>query len=202
MYILSFNTSSNKASVSISKKDQIIFAKKSHKENSQAEELVLMIEESLKACSLEYSDLNYIGVCNGPGSFTGIRIGLSVAKAMNLSLKKLSKNFLAAITVTNFELINYRAREQYKKYDYVVSLVDAARGEFYVQVFDRAGNKLDFCTIFKLDFFTYISQFPGLKIISGSGLKDLYPEIYPDKNFILLPRFPYPDSRFICKIAY
>ena len=63
----------------------------------QAERLMSFLNELLKCASLDWSDVSRIGVCTGPGNFTGIRIAVSAARGLALGLK------IPAIGISSFE---------------------------------------------------------------------------------------------------
>lgn len=198
MYILGFDTSNAYTSVAITYNNDILYAKKDLLANTQAERLIIMIEEALKSTQLNYQKLNYVAVSSGPGSFTGIRIGLAAAKGISLAASNIN-----TACVNNFQLINFRIREQYMNFDYAIAAVNANRGELFIQVFTKKGEYqpptlLSFAKVQEL-----IADLKGVKVLAGSGwyhLFDATKEITND--LILLPRFAYPDARFVCKVAH
>lgn len=100
-------------------------------ENSQqAEKLFYLIEKSLEEAKLTLNEIDLISATNGPGSFTGVRIGLAAA----LGLKMASKaNFIA---VSNLQVAAFHARNLSS--DKKIAVVqDARKEEVYYQVFDQ-----------------------------------------------------------------
>lgn len=92
-----------------------------------AERLMPMIDECLNAASLGYENISGITVTNGPGSFTGVRVGLAAARGFGLSLN------IPVSTVTTLEACIEEARKTGCK-DKIVAIIDARRDEAYVQV--------------------------------------------------------------------
>ena len=85
--ILSLETSTKNCSVAISEGDKIIALKEDGSDKfTHAEKLHLFIEEVINLVSLKYSDLKAVAVSEGPGSYTGLRIGVSSAKGMAYAL--------------------------------------------------------------------------------------------------------------------
>jgi tRNA threonylcarbamoyladenosine biosynthesis protein TsaB len=84
MKILAFDTCISGCSAALLEDGKITFSKKEPKPSQQAEILMILLEEALRARSLEYKNLDAIAVTNGPGSFTGTRIGLATAKGISL----------------------------------------------------------------------------------------------------------------------
>lgn len=198
MNILAFDTSNNFSSVAISRENEILYASKATKPHSQAENLISMIEEALESTRLNYGDINYLAVSQGPGSFTGIRIGLAAAKGILLAAPN-----IRPVCVNNFQMINYRVREQYKFFDYAICAVNAYRNQLYIQYYTKKGEDSELLMLSIEEAKILINNLSGVKVLGGSGWHLLYDTInYDSKDVVILPRFAYPDARFACKIAY
>ena len=120
--LLSIDTSFGKFSIALNDGDKEIGYFESDEYTKQAEMLVPEIENILRA-GLEYKDLNKIACCVGPGSFTGLRIGIAAAKGLELALgiETIAGNKLrSSAFATNGGKI----------------YLDAKRGEAYFQEFD------------------------------------------------------------------
>lgn len=98
-----------------------------------AERLSAMIDEVMRQAELTPSALGLIGVTVGPGSFTGIRVGVAAARGLALALG------IPAIGVTTLEVLAETARRAGKTGG-IMAAIDAKRGEVYLQPFDRAGE--------------------------------------------------------------
>ncbi len=72
-----------------------------------AEHLMAVVEAAMKQAGVEYSDLGAVAVSVGPGSFTGVRVGVSAARGFAMALK------IPAIGVTTLEAIAAEAREHF-----------------------------------------------------------------------------------------
>lgn len=90
------------------------------------------IEEILNKNKLIPNDIDKIVVINGPGSFTGIRIAVTVAKVYAWSLKK------EIVTISSLKAYALSTSD----FDYVVSLIDARRGYVYASVYDKDMNEI------------------------------------------------------------
>ena len=84
MIILAIDTCCGVCSVALFKENVLIASKEILKPNQQAENLMSLIDIILKEGGFGFKDLSYIAVTIGPGSFTGIRIGLSAAQGISL----------------------------------------------------------------------------------------------------------------------
>lgn len=191
--ILAFNCSNLISSVALSQGDKIIAFEQNLEPSMQAETLLPLIESTLKKGNLKYQDLNYISVINGPGSFTGIRIGLSTASGLVAALPKLKP-----IIVSNFEMAWYRAQSQIHSYDKIIVILNAYRGEFYVQEFDNKGNKLEAKLISKTTLIEIMNaKNDGISFYTGSGIELIYSDI---KHLALniLPRHKQIKAYHIC----
>lgn len=98
--------------------------------SQQAEKLFQLIDLSLKEANLDLNDLDLISVTNGPGSFTGIRIGLSAAAGIRASTAK------KIISLSNFQVMAWQARE-YNTLKKIAVMLDARREQIYMQLFDK-----------------------------------------------------------------
>ena len=88
-YILSLETATTNCSVSLSKDGKTIVLKEDNdKSYSHAERLHVYINEVLKEANISSSNLDAIAVSKGPGSYTGLRIGVSAAKGLCFALEK------------------------------------------------------------------------------------------------------------------
>ncbi len=85
--ILYINTKDQKKVIVSLKKDGEVVATQTEENGFGSQVLLPLIEKVLKQENLEYKDLKGIEVETGPGSFTGLRVGVSVANALGFSLK-------------------------------------------------------------------------------------------------------------------
>ncbi|OPJ56031.1 tRNA (adenosine(37)-N6)-threonylcarbamoyltransferase complex dimerization subunit type 1 TsaB [Alkalithermobacter paradoxus] len=82
MKILGIDTSSQVATVAIMDEDKLIAEYTINYKKNHSENLMPMISEIFRSCDMKVDDIDLIGVCIGPGSFTGLRIGVATAKAI------------------------------------------------------------------------------------------------------------------------
>ncbi|MGW9685299.1 tRNA (adenosine(37)-N6)-threonylcarbamoyltransferase complex dimerization subunit type 1 TsaB [Flagellimonas sp. 2504JD1-5] len=127
--ILNLETATTNCSVSISEGKDIVCLKENNAVNySHSEQLHVFIKEALEEASLSFSDLDAIAVSKGPGSYTGLRIGVSAAKGLCFSLD------LPLISVPTLQSM----ASQVKALDeeVIIPLLDARRMEVYSSVFN------------------------------------------------------------------
>ncbi len=126
-YILGFDTSAAHCAAALLRGTQVIDSRLEEMSKGQAERLMPMIEEMLAAQGLAWADLAAIGVGIGPGNFTGVRIAVSAARGLALSL---------GIPAIGVSLFDARALGLPRP---LAVIEDARRGEVYVQIFREEG---------------------------------------------------------------
>jgi len=130
---LSIDTSTSAGSILLSQDERILAEVNVDSTQTHSARLLPGIDYLLKSTGLELKDLDVFAVINGPGSFTGLRIGLSVVKALAESIGK------PIIPVTAFEAW---AEKLHKHQGIIVPFLDARRGEVYACVFERSAHSL------------------------------------------------------------
>lgn len=194
--ILGFDTSNNYCSVAIMRGQAIIGFEQQLDPNMQAANIIKMIELTLNNAGLKYQDIDYLAFPNGPGSFTGIRIALAVAKGITLASN------MQAIVISNFDTAFFRAQEQVKEFDKAIIMINAYRNQVYLQEFDNKGNTSHHMMIDNENIKEYILNKKENKIIcAGSGIAAVYDMICDIENLTILPRFPKIKAIHICKLA-
>jgi tRNA threonylcarbamoyladenosine biosynthesis protein TsaB len=126
--ILNIETSTTNCSVSLSKEGETLVLKEDYNDNySHAERLHIYIDEVLKEANLEPSKLDAIAISKGPGSYTGLRIGVSAAKGFCYALDK------PLISISTLKAL---AQQVQIEDGVIVPMLDARRMEVYSAVFD------------------------------------------------------------------
>ncbi len=97
-----------------------------------AEHLMAVIAEALRKAGVGYSDLGRIGVAVGPGSFTGLRVGVATARGLALALK------IPVVGVTTLEALAAEARRDFPGRP-VLAVLDGGRGEIHAALYDEGG---------------------------------------------------------------
>src|SRR5690554_4321927 len=133
--IINLETSTTNCSVSIARDGELIQLREDNSfQYSHSEQLHLFIREVLQETSLSFQDISAIAVSKGPGSYTGLRIGVSAAKGLCFSLD------LPLISVPTLEVL--AEQEMGKGYDFIVPVLDARRMDVYAVVFDAYGKQI------------------------------------------------------------
>ena len=127
-HILCIETSGTNCSVAIFNKDQMVILKETNTGSfSHAENLHKFIEEALNGASLSFHDISAIAVSMGPGSYTGLRIGVSAAKGLCFALN------IPLIAIPTLRLL---ANAVKLEEGVVAPMLDARRMEVYAALYD------------------------------------------------------------------
>ncbi|WP_026837471.1 tRNA (adenosine(37)-N6)-threonylcarbamoyltransferase complex dimerization subunit type 1 TsaB [Gillisia sp. JM1] len=132
--ILCIETASTNCSVAIGVNGTLLALKEDYDSSySHAERLHNFIKEILAENDLELSDLDAIAVSKGPGSYTGLRIGVSAAKGLCFSLHL---PLISVATLTSLA-------NQVENEETIIPMMDARRMEVYTAVFDKDKNQIE-----------------------------------------------------------
>lgn len=140
MNILAVDTTTKIASVSIQKGEEI-FSNSIDNQITHSEKLLPLIDETLKKCNLNLKDIDKFGLINGPGSFTGIRIGLATIKAFSHVYKK------DIFSISSLELIalSYYLKNNFCDEKYIVSIIDAKNDRVYYSLYKVSAKNNKLC---------------------------------------------------------
>lgn len=127
-YILSLETATINCSVSLSKEGKTIAFKEDARNGySHAEKLHLFIDAVLKEADINHSSLDAIAVSKGPGSYTGLRIGVSAAKGLAFALEK------PLISIPTLDVLAHQISNNDGT---IISMLDARRMEVYSAIYN------------------------------------------------------------------
>jgi len=136
MHTLVFDTTAGGTVIGLFQDDKRIAKIEKLMEFGQAEELAMDVDKMLKDHHLCFADVDLLGVCTGPGSFTGVRAGLAFARGLALGAPELKITGVSAFEVYAKML----KPENRSAYNAVV--IETKREDFYFQMFDEYLNKL------------------------------------------------------------
>ena len=163
-----------------------------------AETLMPLIDEVLKEAKLTLDDISVIGVTAGPGSFTGVRIGVSVVKGLAMP-----KNILTC-GVSSITAAAYNAR---KSHDLVLSVMSARNKRFYCSLFDFYGGAGKLWEDSLYGYEEILERIgTSLKIaVTGEGAEEFYNLVKENKpeisNVFILSENLFTDAENVCRIA-
>ena len=110
-------------------------------QNAHSEKITNFIREVMETVGIDYSQLDAVAVSKGPGSYTGLRIGVSTAKGICYAAD------LPLMAIDTLEAMAYGMKEKFgsqiSENDMLVPMIDARRMEVYASIFDANLNKIE-----------------------------------------------------------
>lgn len=132
--ILSIDTSTKVCSVALHKEGKLLVINELYTEKSHSGMLTTLCENVVKHAGFSLQDLDAIAVAKGPGSYTGLRIGVSTAKGFCFALDK------PLVAVNTLEAMAYQVKDFYDSRYLICPMIDARRMEVFCQIFDNEMN--------------------------------------------------------------
>ncbi|MBT8282159.1 MAG: tRNA (adenosine(37)-N6)-threonylcarbamoyltransferase complex dimerization subunit type 1 TsaB [Muriicola sp.] len=191
--ILQLETASTNCSVSLAWEGELLAFKEHNSPSfSHSEQLHLFIKEVVEEAGKSLQELDAISVSKGPGSYTGLRIGVSSAKGLCYSL---------GIPLISTRTLKGMALHKKIEKGVILPMLDARRMEVYVAVYDAAHQELEpaRALVIKPDSFSEYTE-KGPVYLVGSGATKCegvleHPNLHFDDSVI-------PSSVSICKEVY
>lgn len=127
MKILLIDTTTSFVTVSIIDNDKVLYNFHEKITTDMSSKLIPIIDDAFNSVKFELKDIDKILVCNGPGSFTGIRVGVTVAKTIAWSLN------IDIVPISSLELMATTKTDK----KYIVSMIDARRSNVFGGIYDK-----------------------------------------------------------------
>jgi tRNA threonylcarbamoyladenosine biosynthesis protein TsaB len=190
MKILGLDTAHGFCSVALTEKNQLVAQKIDRESSKQAERLFSIIDDLLKENNYSYQNINAIAVNIGPGSFTGVRIGMAAAYGIAIA---------AQIPIVGVD--GFTALASHIKAKNILVALDAKRGQIFAKFFNNNSFTEEL-----LIYYNEITDFVGGDTnfnIIGDGA-DLIAPFLREKsiNFSITPEPKLPDASMIARVAY
>lgn len=129
--ILCIETSAGICSVAIGRGAEILCQVVEYQRNSAADKLQTLIDELLTGSGLQFRDIDAVAVSGGPGSYTGLRIGVSTAKGIAYALG------IPLIHIESFQAMKAQLQlQESEKFDLYIPMIDARRADAFLCVMD------------------------------------------------------------------
>lgn len=179
-YLLHIDTSADTGVIALSR-DGIPVAQRLNEESrNHAATINIMIEEVMKEADITLPQLSGIVVCAGPGSYTGLRIGLATAKGLCYALDKslLLDNKLTLLANTAY----HRYQRQYQQY---IAILIAREREYFIAIYDNAFKEIlsprhitdsELNTLIDTEKSTYVITNTPANVINTLDVKSLVPD--------------------------
>jgi tRNA threonylcarbamoyladenosine biosynthesis protein TsaB len=212
--ILNIDTATEFASVCISNENEMIAYEENLEQKSHASFLQPAIKKMFDECKFVLNDLDAIAVTNGPGSYTGLRVGLTSAKGLCFALNKplILLNTLEVMALASIDESGVENEELGNELLFC-PMIDARRMEVFTALYDKSLNILIAPAAMVLDSQSFADQLAKNKIVfSGSGSSKLQElnigdnaivtnVLYSAKNMIKLSLEKYQQKGF-ADLAY
>ena len=158
--ILNIETSTRNCSVALFSGDKLIAEKSLLSEKySHSEKLTLFIEDVIRNSDYKLVDLDAIAVSKGPGSYTGLRIGVSTAKGLSYSLD------IPLISISNLQSMAFNMSKKNSNYDLYCPMIDARRMEVFSAFYDKDNNQVRDIKADIITQYSYVKELEKNKVL-------------------------------------
>jgi len=191
-YILNIETATRNCSVTIANEGKTVVCVEVAEEGySHAEKLHLFFEEALQKAGIMFQDLKAVAVSQGPGSYTGLRIGVSAAKGLCYSLN------IPLIAVDTLEAL---ARKITIENGIIVPMIDARRMEVFSAFFDKNYSKIRETKAEIIDEMTYSELSETMHLVGDGAMK--CKEVLHSEKFVYHDEIIFPSSNEMSLVSF
>lgn len=192
IYILNIETSTKNCSVSIAKDGATIALRELATEGySHAEKLHVFIDEVLAQAQITYKQLSAVAIGSGPGSYTGLRIGVSAAKGLCYALE------IPLLSIESLEILAHKVQVDD---GVIIPMLDARRMEVYCCVFDKKLKVVEKTSAKILDETSFTNQSGPIYVVGDCQEK--CQSVLTDQRFQFLPDYQYPSASEMGLLSY
>jgi tRNA threonylcarbamoyladenosine biosynthesis protein TsaB len=190
--ILNIETATKNCSVALAKDGKTIVCKELATENfSHAEKLHVFIEQILVESDVQFSELNAIAVSQGPGSYTGLRIGVSSAKGFSYALN------IPLIAVDTLQLL---AKQITIDKGIILPMIDARRMEVFSAMYDSNYNQIRVTQAEIIDESSYQEISETIHLV-GDGIGK-FTNTLTDEKFVFHNEVVYPSAKEMSALSF
>ena len=194
IYILNIETSTKACSVALHKNGELIVSREDVTTNfSHSEKLLKFISKLFSDAKLSLSDLDAIAVSMGPGSYTGLRIGVSTAKGLCYGLD------IPLISISTLKAMSFGMALEIKA-DLYCPMIDARRMEVYSAFFDINNTEVRKIQADIINENSYKKELEKKVVFFGDGSEKLIEKI-KDKNAIFVSDI-HPSAKNMGLLSY
>ena len=190
--ILNIETATNVCSVALANDGKLISFKESLKDKSHSSLLSVFIEEILKENKISISHLDAVAVSKGPGSYTGLRIGVSTAKGLcyggNIPLISLNTLNIMAFGIINNQILNKMTFTSINK-TLLCPMIDARRLEVFTAIFDHLNRTIEDTRAIIINSSSYDKYLNNKKLIFFGTGANKCSKIIKSKNALFIENF-------------
>ena len=200
MKILAIESASVTASCAVSEAGALLGEYTLSHKKTHSEKLMPLIEDLLKELDLKVQDIDAIAISEGPGSYTGLRIGAAIAKSLA---------FAVNIPIVNVPTTMSLAGNIFDINKFIVPIMDGKAGRIYTGIYKWDNEKLitvkeQFpCTIYEL--VELLREYDESFIFNGDGsvnYRNIIVEKLNEKAYFAVNKFNYLSASTLASIAY
>ena len=193
--ILSIDTSTKVCSVALHSDGKLLAISELYTEKSHSGMLTTLCENVVRYAGFSLNDLDAFAVAKGPGSYTGLRIGVSTAKGFCFALDK------PLIAVNTLEAMAYQLKDFYDETHLLCPMIDARRMEVYCQILDNQMNVISETEAKIINELSFSEILDEKKIVFfGDGATKCRAEI-SHKNAVFLNTEIHPSAKTVGLVA-
>lgn len=194
-YILHLETSTKQCSVALASEGKLIASRVLQSDSySHSEKLHFFISEVLEEARIKPADLASIAVSMGPGSYTGLRIGVAAAKGFCFALD------LPLIALNSLEILAQAANSN--EVEYIIPMLDARRMEVYTAIFDINKNWIQDTSAIVLTQDSFIETLGDKTVlVLGDGVEK-FQGLDPKINLQYTSKIYYPNAVDMIQLAW
>lgn len=172
---LFIDTAAYKRTVAVIIDDEIASFIEEDNDTNLSVRMLPMLSEAISAAKITPADIDEIYVVNGPGSFTGIRVGVTIAKVYAWALKK------KIVPLSELELLATTPSDA----DIIIPYIDARRDYGYTAIYDKDLNIImNPCHISREELMKHIPEGKTVNFISNDNIDTEYPILKPDCDIL------------------
>ncbi len=186
--ILNIETTTRNCSVSLFLGEKLI-SNRSHisSQYSHSELLTTFIQDVIDLTSFSLTDLDAVSVSKGPGSYTGLRIGVSTAKGLCYALS------IPLLSVCPLRCMSFYISNKYPDYDLYCPMIDARRMEVFSSFYDNQNHQIRAVQADVLDDNSYKEELENKVLFFGDGSSKCKDIFKTDNSFFIDHIFPSAD---------
>lgn len=194
--ILHIDTATDICSVCLARNGDLLGTKENKERNTHAAVITQLIEELIQQNGLKRSDLNAVAISSGPGSYTGLRIGTSIAKGLCYVLN------IPLIAVPTLKVIAAGGVALDNSFQYYCSMLDARRNEVYAALYDKNMQEVKSVTSLIIDKPENLFQFAGEQgtVFLGNGA-DKFEKMFKEHKINYLSMYEH-TSIYMAGVAF
>lgn len=200
--ILHIDTANRFCSVALSEDEKLTGLRETNENNAHSRVVTVFMDELLKSKNLKPAQLDAIAVSMGPGSYTGLRIGVSAAKGLCYALEKplIAVSTLQAMALAGIE----KAKNEMDVNEnmHFCPMIDARRMEVYSALYDHTGKPVRDVKAEIIDAYSYQKEIEKQPILfSGDGSAKCK-DVIPSGPNVIFQNNVQPSAKFMIPFAF